>query len=173
MPTETPKPDADVVDAGPERQAVEKAADENVDPEEDMTSQERNDATNWFLGKNAEGPSKVWFKLNVSEDSRKKEWVTWAVQAIPRERIQEIRNENKTGEAETDVDSAASNLQIAVEGTHVPNLREVRGAFADPGDALKAKFSFKPGLIDQIANKVLKATGYDDEDVQEINAVKD
>lgn len=155
----------------PQHDAVIKAA-KATDAKKDLTNAERADATNWFLAGSPEGPAKVHFQLNVGVDSRNPHWINWTVQAMDRDRITEIRSSASDEYDDVAKAGMVANTRIAVEATVTPNLKELRGEYADPADALTARFGFKPGLIDQIAQKVLKATGYEDSDVREVDAVK-
>lgn len=142
------------------------------------------DATDWFLSDNPEESKATRpLKLDVTIDPTKEIFVEWIVQAVDRERIQQIRDESKKGgragrrakaQGDEETDTALANLRIATEGTAYPNLRDerVRGSYADPADSLRYRFRNKSGLIDQIAVKVLEVSGYDEEDIQEITAVK-
>lgn len=152
---------------GPKREAVEKAA-ESEQAAENMTPAERADATAWFLEDPPEQVAQITFEMNVSPDSKKKRWIPWTVRALSRERIKEIREQA----GEDSGEEMSANSRIAAEGTLKPNLIEVKGQYADPADALEQRFAFKPGLIDQISNQVIRCTGYDDEDVRELQAVK-
>jgi hypothetical protein len=172
--SDAPAATAERVEKGPQRQAVEQAARSEASAKE-MTSQERADATAWFLEGSPEQHARVHFQLNVSEDSRKPRWINWTVQALERDRVAEIRTQAaKEHEGDDAKAGMIANLRIATEGTIEPNLKapEILGSYADPADVLRARFGYKPGLIDHIAVKTLRATGFDDEDVREIDAVK-
>lgn len=159
-------------DVGPQRAAVESAAEG-----EELTTKQAMDAAEWFLSPDPdEDVSTQTIQLRVGKPGTPREWVNWTVKSIDRERIQGIREqERKKKRNRRDVeafDEVSANLRIATEGTLYPDLTENRGIHADPADALKARFAFKPGLIDQIAAAVISVTGYDDDDVNEIDAVK-
>jgi hypothetical protein len=148
-----------------------------------LSTEQHVDALEWFLSDDPEEMiAHRKLNINVSTDPDKVIFVEWTVQALSRERINQIREDARKSavgrrRARRDDDSgdtSLANLKIAAEGTLYPDLRDpkVRGQFADPADALKYRFRNKPGIIDQLAAHVIEVTGYDDEDVQEIEAVK-
>lgn len=150
--------------------AVEKA-----EQGEELSELEHHDATDWFLSAETEEVATKSFKLNVSNDPDNPKWVVWKVQALQRELIQSIRKEAVKGTgADAEPDDMQANLLIATEGTIVPDLKDarIRGKYADPSDALRFRLRHKPGLIDQIANRVIAVTGYDDDDVRKVEAGK-
>jgi hypothetical protein len=166
--------------------AVNAAADAKPTPDDQaggLTAQQVQDATDWFLSDSEESEGYVDFELNVVNTGFK--WVRFRAGALPRERINQIREQNtitvpdpETGKETKKGNEAAINLRIAAEGLLSPNLkdpnmRKVRGQdFFDPADALQAKFAHKPGLIDQITGYVIDASGYNDEDSREVRAGK-
>lgn len=148
---------------------------------QDINSQMQADATAWFLSDNPEEVAFDWIKLNVGgpRGSGREKDVPFKIGSLPRERINEIRRESERMNARgaMEVDAGEANLKIAVEGLLVPNIsgdpamRKVRGQqYQDPADALRARFAHKDGLIDQIANKIVELSGYDDKDVMEVRA---
>lgn len=140
-------------------------------------------ATDWFLsddettGSTAAQP----IELNVGGPvgTGREKWVEFIVQPIEREELKRIRKQNtKPGANNTEeVDEMAANLRITVEGLVSPNLkgdkrmRKVRGTeYLDPADALAARFAHKPGLIDQLAGKIIEVSGYSDGDIRDVKA---
>lgn len=166
-PTEEVK---DGPEKGPGLKAVEKA-----EKNEKLDGAEHSAATAWFLETDMEEVAKETFEIDVSSNPDEPRWIPWTVCALSRERIQTIRREAVTGKgAEAVADDMGANLRIAAEGTIDPPLKEgdLRGKYADPADALRFRLRHKPGLIDQIANKVISVTGYDDDDVRKVTAGK-
>lgn len=172
---------AEFEENNPGRSAVEAAAQSKDG--EGLSTEQHVDAVEWFLSDDPEEMvAHRKLNINVSTDPDKVVYVEWTVQALSRERINQIREDARksaTGRRRArmmndDGDTSLANLKIAAEGTLYPDLRDpkVRGQFADPSDALKHRFRNKPGIIDQLAAHVIEVTGYDDEDVQEIEAVK-
>lgn len=166
----------------PERAAVEAAADKQDNQK--LTDETLEDATAWFMSSNPE--ETVAYRtlaLNVSSDPDVVHEVKWVVQALPRERIAKIRagtqnsaegRRRQRQERDLVLEQLDSSAKIAAEGTVVPNLRDpkVLGEYADPVTALRARLQNKPGLIDQISGHVLEVSGYNDDDVREIEAAK-
>lgn len=167
---------------GPKRQAVEKAAEGR----EQLSEDEMEDATSWFLEEEPEDENERAVKtLEVDVGIKAPRIIRWVVGSLDRERIAAIRREAREQVARRqgrrrsvdpfdDTDEMIANVRIAAEGTIEPDLsnREVRGKYADPADALKAKFKSKSGIIDQIAGAVIRVSGYAADDVQEVDAVK-
>lgn len=149
----------------PKAEAVAKAASG-----EKITAEERSEATAWFLESDIDESMTTSFQLNVGVGEEK--WITWAVRSVDRDAIDKLRKQYRDKDGE--VNASAVNLRIAVEGTVDPDLSNpaIRGKYADAGDALRFRFRNKSGLIDQIANKVVEISGYDDTDVREVDVAK-
>jgi hypothetical protein len=166
----------------PQREAVLRAA-ESVEAAKDMDPTEKLDAVQWFLEDDPdEAPAQRKLEIDVSTDPDHPKIITWVIQALERETIQEIRNKARKESfgrkarrqgAEGEPDVALANARIVAQGTVYPNLKDpkVRGVFADPADALKHRFRNKAGIIDQLAGHVIEVSGYDDESVKEVLAV--
>jgi Phage XkdN-like tail assembly chaperone protein, TAC len=181
--------DRTLVDDGSEtpsaqREALEEAAQSKKAAAE-MSEIERMDAVEWFLSDDPdEAVATRTLRLNVSTNPDKVTEIKWVVQAVARERIQQIRDEarnqpgkrrrQRASQGEDTGNQALANLKIAAEGTAYPDLRDprLRREFLDPSDAMAYRFRNKPGLIDQVAAHVIEVSGYDEDDVQEIAAVK-
>ena len=142
------------------------------------------DATAWFLSDERSPLAVRTFGLNVGKwNDESKEYedfvVNWTVQALSREAIRTIQKmavparERAKGTGE--MDSMKANLGIAAEGTVKPDLAEIAASVGsqDTAEVLKRRFAYKPGLIDQIANEVLTVSGYNDDDVRDVSAVRD
>lgn len=172
---ETPKNDA--------MREVAKVAEKDVDI---LSAETVADATDWFLAEDPEEEVIATFEINVGV--AKEKWVRWTVKAIDRDRIRDLRKSASGNRAARraggEPDEMEVNRRIAVDGTVSPNLADERlrtfqvpdgegtrtHNFIDPADALSYRFRHKPGLIDQIAAKVLSVSGYDDEDIREVAA---
>jgi hypothetical protein len=157
-----------------------KTEDGRPDPEK-VTPQQAADATAWFMSSDEEDEG--WRDVDLNVASTGEKWVRFRVQALPRERIDEIREQNvrtvfRDGKKVEETDQVASNTRISAEGLAIPDLsnpemRVVRGQkFMDPADALEARFAHKPGLIDQLTGYVLSVSGYNTDDVREVEAGK-
>lgn len=173
MPTETPTAKQE-----PETrlQAVNKAA--AVDDPKDLARSTIANATDWFLSTDEEEVAWAYVPVNVAPAGKPEKIVDFKVQVVDRDEIRSLRRQaeqtNSSGVRE--INEMEANLRIVVEGLLEPNLkdekmRHVRGQyFADPADALAARFAHKPGLIDQLATKVMEISGYNDADVKEVKA---
>lgn len=148
---------------------------------EDITPQERDEATQWFMSEDTEEVASTFIRLNVggTKESGTEKWVKFKIQIVERERIRDIRRQCRVMvDGEQEVDDTEANARIAAEGLLEPNLQKIvrdgvpiRGQrYMDPVDALRARFAHKPGLIDLIAGKIVELAGYDDKNVQEVKA---
>lgn len=173
--TTSPPADDEAVTGGTTSAAVAGAADT---PPDELDGVTRSEATAWFLDENAETEASGYLPVNVATIGKSPKWINFGVQVIPRERVQQLREEARVTKSDgtKEVDEMEANLRIAVEALIDPDLtnpanRVVRGTrYTDPADALVARFAHKPGLIDQIAGAIVKASGYNDADVKEVRA---
>lgn len=165
-PDEQPTPDKG--QPGNRRAAVEAAANG-----ETLTGQQEADATAWYLDENLDeyGDFSLFdFLLNIAPKGKPIKHVPWQIRSMDRDRIKQVRKMNTHDGVEDDM---AVNLVLAVEATTIPDLKspDVRGKYADPADALRLRlFRHKQGLIDQVASYVMETSGYDSEDVVEVEA---
>jgi hypothetical protein len=159
--------------AGDGEPGVRRAAVESAARGEELTGQEEADATAWYLDSELDeyGDFSLFdFTLNIAPKGKPARHVPWQIRSMDRDRIKQIRKLNTHDGVEDDM---AVNLALSTEATTKPDLRsaEVRGKYADPADALRLRlFRHKQGLIDQIANQVMEVSGYDTEDVVEVEA---
>lgn len=148
-------------------EAIDKAADGQK-----LSGQEYASAMDWFLSEEPEQIATHTFQLNVGTGDAEK-WVPWTVQAVDRDEIRRIRRAATSRAGE--MNEIEVSTRIAAVGTLEPDLAVAARTmgFADPADALKERFRFKPGLIDQISAEVQRTSGYDDDDVREAAAVRE
>lgn len=154
-----------------------------------LTEQGQQDALAWMLDPE-EIPLTQDIDVNVGTPDNPRIFV-WTIGPIDGETIKRSRKAAETGGRGRsnraraagevpEVDPQEANARICVAGVISPNLREAAamkmsaaGAH-DPNpdkDAnavalLKHRLRHKPGLIDQIAVKILGLSGYDDDDIQ-------
>lgn len=163
-----------LTDAPNKLAAVDRAA---KDPAA-LTPTDVANATDWFLSDTEEEVAFGLVPVNVAGPGQKERIVNFKVQVVDRDKIRALRKESeRTVNGEREVDDMEANLKILVEGLLEPNvkgdasMRVVRGErYMDPADALKARFAHKPGLIDQLAGKIVQISGYDEADVKEVKA---
>lgn len=151
---------------------------------ETLSEDEQADALEWFLSPESEDVTDD-IELNVGT-ARKPKWIKWTIQTVDRDELRRIRRQSREqgnrrerrraaaiGQG-TELDADAANLRIVVEGTVYPDLRAAAKQMnlVDPADAVRRRFRKKPGLIDQIAGEVMSLSGYDDEDVREVQAAR-
>lgn len=177
---DAPDPD-DVVVEHPGREAVRLASEgRTLEPEA------VDEATAWFLSDEEEDETQdVRLNIGTPEEPR---WINWTIRSVDAEVLRRIqrsgqnRSQRRRGAiAGGDVDVQEANVRIVVEGTVKPDLREIAAKkgvpeSADPSSAaimvLKHRFRRKPGLLDQLAGRIMDLSGYDEEDVREAEAAK-
>jgi hypothetical protein len=135
-------------------------------------------ALDWFLNEDpaAVGEETQTLELNFGTQENER-MIPWTIKPVPMEVMRAIRKKAQntrlartTGES----DEYKVNLEIVVEGTVDPDIKEAtrilneQGRFpGDPVDALRAKFQSKPGYIAQIAGRIMTLSGFNDEDVRD------
>jgi hypothetical protein len=158
-------------------EAVKKTA-ESKNPEKLDPSVQQN-ALDWFLssepigGKDG-GLTTVRLNVGTEDDPR---WIEWKLKAIELDSLRSIRKRAaNTREARRTgaIDEFRVNLEIVAAATVEPNLIEAAEAMGvgDPVEILRNRFFNRPGYITQLAGKVLTASGFDEEDVQDTTQVK-
>ncbi len=173
MATETP---VEPQTTGLRHEAMMKAAD--TDDPKHLDAKTVVSATDWFLSTDEEEVAWAWVPVNVAPAGAKEKIVEFKIQVVDRDEIRALRKqaEQTNASGAREINEMEANLRIVVEGFMEPDLhdeknRTIRGQrFADPADALKARFAHKPGLIDQLATKVMEISGYDEADVKEVRA---
>jgi hypothetical protein len=146
---------------------------------EELRDTEIVSATEWFLtADDASFTQEI--KLNVGTPD-KEQWIIWEIKPVDLDTLTKIRKEaagqtkaQRRAVAAGDMDEAEINIRICVAGTVSPDLRKIANdlRMVDPGDALKARFQRKPGLLSQISGEIMSLSGYDDEDVRAVEAAK-
>lgn len=136
------------------------------------------DAMELFLGAEEVEVEPTPLKLNLGTKQTPK-YVEWHIVPIEDREITRIRNQARTqgtraqrrrGEAEVDESLVAR--RIVAKATVKPDLAVLgkRIHMADPSDVIYAYFKKfgKTGLITQISGEVLSISGWDDDDIQEM-----
>lgn len=166
-------------DAREGRELIEAAA-RVADGREKLTADEQVDATEWFLSDTDDTDDTYSFQINVGTPTKKK-WVEWTIQPVDQDELRRIRRNSQQGNRRArraggtgELDGDKANVEIVVRGTISPDLREAAKArgIVDPADAVRFRFKRKPGLIDQIAGEIMALSGYDDDDVREVDAAR-
>lgn len=149
------------------------------------SEEEALDATEWFLGDDSDLEVEHEIDLNVGT-TKKPKWVRWVVRPVDLDTIRRIRQAAQTGTRAqrragvTELDEVQANVGIVVAGTVNPDLaalaKQMGSNDPDPkaraAAVLKHRFRHKPGLIGQISGEIMSISGYDDEDVREVDAGK-
>lgn len=175
-----PRPVAEQNTEGEQRSTPEvlaaAAREANGSKTEALKVEEVADATEWFLS-DTEEYLEHEFQINVGSLSKKR-WVTWTVRPVDADKIRRIRRQSQPRSAArrgntTEFDEVAANIAIVVEGTVIPDVRAaaLQKGLRDPADWVRARFQHKPGLLTQIAGEIMSCSGYDDEDVREVDSV--
>lgn len=161
--------EADITDSG---EAV-KAVAEAKNPER-LDASVQQSALDWFLSSEpigGKGGDTTTVRLNVGTEDDPR-WIEWKLRPIEldalrtiRKRAANTREARRTG----NIDEFRVNLEIVAAATVEPNLAEAAEAMGsgDPVETLRARFYNRPGYITQLAGKVLTASGFDEEDVQD------
>lgn len=147
---------------------------------EELSEGEKLDALEWLLSADEDSFTHV-IEVNVGSPTKEK-WINWEIRPVDLDTLRRIRKASQGGsraqqrraQQTGEMDEVEVNLRIVVEGTVYPDLRSVANdlRLVDPADALKRKFAHKPGLLGQISGEIMSISGYDDEDVREVEAAK-
>lgn len=144
------------------------------DPEADR-------ALAWFLSDEPVAPQTEDLELDFGTEDAP-QIVPWTIQAVTMDVMRQIRKEaaeTKTARKSGQVDESRVNLAVVVAGTVSPDIKQAaielfqagRGS-GDPIQTLKERFEVKPGFIAQLAGRIMSLSGFDDEDVREVEAAK-
>lgn len=121
-------------------------------------------------------------KLNVGT-KEKPAWIRWVIVPVDDTEITRMRKNSQAGtraqrrRGEAEVDEALVSRKLVVRGTVEPDIGDLARTMdsgPDPADAVHAYFKKfgKTGLITQISGEILSISGWDDEDVQEVQAAQ-
>lgn len=160
-------------------------ADSNGQSVKRLDDQEKLDALAWLLADDEEADdnrTEKW-EFNVGTEERQ-EWIDWVIRPIDaevmtglRQRANARRGVNRTqrrAAGAESVDVTLLNLYMVASATVSPDLQEAARVknieSADPlhgpVELLKHRFRNKPGIVDQIAAKIMLFSGYDEEDAR-------
>ncbi|HXJ62436.1 MAG TPA: hypothetical protein VNN79_01665, partial [Actinomycetota bacterium] len=136
------------------------------------------DATSWLLAA-YDTPEDVThvIELNVGTGT-KPVWLPWTIKSVDGSLIRRIRSRaaDSIGDSRSRMSAASnveaafrSNLEVIVEGTVDPDLREAAQArnIADATVIVEGALRNKQGLVDQVAGAIYALSGYDEEDVRD------
>lgn len=136
-------------------------------------------ALDWFISSEPIGGKDggvTTVRLNVGTEDEPK-WIDWKLRPIELDSLRSIRRRAaNTREARRtgNIDEFRVNLEIVASSTVEPDLAKAAEAMGsnDPVETLRHRFYNRPGYITQLAGKVLTASGFDEEDVQDTAQVK-
>jgi hypothetical protein len=138
-------------------------------------------ALDWLLSDEPDETGETLpLELNIgSAREGQEKWITWMIQPVDGEVIRRIRRQSTSGRAarragQQGGDDDQANRRIVVAGTAAPNVVEAANqrGLADPASLIELKFRRKPGLVQQLVVEILSLSGYDDDDVREVQAAK-
>ena len=145
-----------------------------------LSANETEDALAWFLSDEDQDFTQE-ISLNVGSHTEPK-WITWEIRPVDLDTLRRIRRQaqaavsrsNRRAGQVGEIDEVEANIRIVLEGTAKPDIVEIarEKGDVDPADTLKRRFRHKPGLIGQISGEIMSISGYDDEDVREVDAAK-
>jgi hypothetical protein len=136
-------------------------------------------ALDWFMSDDSDESYTHEIQINVGPPN-KEVWIAWEIKPVDLDTLKRIRksaqggtkSEKRRNAASGELDEVEANIRIVVEGTVTPDLREIaaNARLVDPADVLRRKFRRKPGLLGQLSGEIMSISGYDDEDVREVDA---
>lgn len=139
-------------------------------------------ALDWFVGDEPVGGTEGDFttlQINVGGDTpESKREIDWVIAPIGLDALRKIRRRaNNTREARRTgvTDEFQTNLEIVAVCTVDPKLTDAAATLYQTGkigssdrvEALRYRFNSRPGIITQLAGKILTVSGFDEEDVQD------
>lgn len=139
------------------------------------TDQEKADALAWFLTPEDDRDLTHTIDINVG-GPHSPMWIPWTIRPIDGDRLKQIRRRatkklpGRRGNGVEEYDDDQANIAILIEGTVTPDLRAAARTLGmiDPSIGVRTRFSHKPGLIVSIVNEILSISGYDDDDVRDV-----
>lgn len=139
----------------------------------DPTTQQN--ALDWFISSEPIGGETTSVRLNVGTEDEPR-WIEWKLRAIELDALRTIRKRaanSREARRTGNIDEFRVNLEIVAAATVEPDLKTAaeKLGIADPAEALRQRFYNRPGYITQLAGKVLTASGFDEEDVQDAEQV--
>lgn len=144
-----------------------------------LSDGEKIDALEWMLAED-DGTEPEDFAETLVIDvgsKRKPQPMDWTIKPVDGDRIRQIRKESQTGTraqrraGTTELNEGEFAARMVVAGTLYPDLRAVAGQKGiDPAEVVRLKFVRKPGLVQQLSGEILDLSGYDDEDIREVDA---
>lgn len=150
---------------------------EAVADKKKLSSKETVDALDWFL---ADDDGDFTHELRLNVGTRDKErWISWEIQPVDLDTLKKIRRLAQAGSRAQrrsgnpgELDEVEANLRIVLEGTASPDLKAIAAQmdYKDPAEVLKYRFRHKPGLIGQISGEIMSISGYDDDDIKDVEA---
>lgn len=136
---------------------------------------EQNVALEWFLSDDPQDQEDLTrtIEINVGK-SDEEQWIPWTIRAVDLDTLRRIRKATMARRGLGEFDEVQANLKIVVSGTVEPDLLAAAHQMhiATAEKALQRRFRHKPGLLGQISGEIMALSGYDDEDVREVQAAK-
>jgi hypothetical protein len=171
--------------SGIPKDTLAKAVEGRLDAKRD--SEQMADALDWLMEREADpdrAPEPKTLKLNLGT-SDEPQWVRWVIVAVEDSKITAIREQSRkggnrrqrrAGTLDAEIDEMQVARKMVVEGTVEPAMGALakRLGLIDPADAVYEFFrkAGKTGLITQLSGEILSISGWDDEDLQEVDAAR-
>ena len=165
-----PKPEQPVV---PPAEAV-RALGADKPPE--LSAENQHSALEWFLNPDPNNDVVPTRTIEINVGVNEPHWIKWVIQAVDVDMLKRIQRESAGNRASrragAEMDEITASARIIVEATVEPDVRAAASSMGirDPAEALRMRFSKKPGLLGQITAEIFSLSGYDDEDVREAQA---
>ena len=134
---------------------------------------EKHDALEWFLSATDDADLTHTMQINVGGPNDPR-WLDWTIRPIDGDKLRAIRrratSKQRRAAGLPEFDDMSANIEIMIEGTVSPDLRAAAKSMKmiDPAIGVRTRFSHKPGLVTAIANEILSISGYDDDDVRDL-----
>lgn len=143
-----------------------------------ITEPEAISATDWFLAEEQEDDTvdeTHSIDLNVGVDEEK--WITWIARPIDSDELRRIQRQSAVMRKRSKQDDLAidqiGNIRVIIEGSVEPDIRAIAEQRGEVPEAVVLKrFKRKPGLIAQLAGRIMALSGFDDDDIRDSVSAK-
>lgn len=164
-----------------ERRAAAEAIADSSQPEK-LEAEVHRDALDWLLSDEPDEYAYEKFEIDVAPPGSKDPvWLVWTLRALNADELKAARRlasganrQQRRKASGEEADLSEINLRIVTLATVAPDLHQAAQAkgYADPSHVLKHRFRNKPGIIDQLASKVLTISGYEEEAIRDAVEVR-
>lgn len=177
-------PEGAVASAEPTASEIVGKAGESADAAKRLSPEEQLDALSWLLADEPETVPEItqtWV-INVGTDEAPRN-IDWTIKPLDADMMNFLREQTRKTSVpnraarrtrgDVDFNVTDFNIRLVAAATVEPDLAEAarvkKVQAADPlfgpVEIIRHSFARKPGLVDQLAGKVMLFSGYDEEDV--------